>query len=152
MNRRMAKRCRTEIGFQRHISADPSQNPLKIRQYSLRAFARLIENLLFENCFAPLSEQFSRDFWCGGRSLADARQGQQAKKHRKGPLKGGSGSASLRPKAHMSFRNDLMCAFFAFSGQIQNLISKTSINQSGDGSLIDHSISAPSMVQSTVPE
>jgi hypothetical protein len=62
------------------------QIPCKSVKDSLRAFHCLNENLLRKNCFAPHSKQFWRDFRCGGRSLADARRGQQSEKHPKGLL------------------------------------------------------------------
>jgi hypothetical protein len=68
---------------------------LQIRQYSLCDFARLNKNPLRENCLAPVGEQFSSDFRRGGRRLADARQGQQGEKGRKGLSTGGTDLASI---------------------------------------------------------
>ncbi len=64
----------------------------KYTKYSLRPLPCLNKNSLRKNCFAHFSEQDSGDFWRGGRSLADARRGQQGKKRRIKPLKCGTGS------------------------------------------------------------
>jgi hypothetical protein len=90
-----SKIIRTRTGFHRQIFAHASENLLQIRQYSLRDFARLDKNPLCENCLVPVGEKFSRDFSCGGRRLAGARQGQQGEKHRKGPPTGGTGSTPV---------------------------------------------------------
>jgi hypothetical protein len=74
------------------ISADTSSMPLARQKYSLRSFPRLDKNPLWENCKAPVSEKFLRDFRCEGRSWADAQQGRQGEKIQKEPLSGGAGS------------------------------------------------------------
>jgi hypothetical protein len=79
---------RTHNGFPMGISADTSSMPLARRKYSLRSFPRLDKNPLWENCKAPVSEKFLRDFRCEGRSWADAQQGRQGKKIQKEPLSG----------------------------------------------------------------
>jgi hypothetical protein len=70
------------------ISADTSSMSLARRKYSLRPFPRLDKNPLWENCEAPVSEEFLRDFCCEGRSWADAQQGRQGEKLQKEPLSG----------------------------------------------------------------
>ena len=41
-----------------------------------------------QNCFAPASDGFPRDFWLLSRRRADARQGEKDKKRRKDALAG----------------------------------------------------------------
>ena len=54
--------------------------PWKYIQYYLWPLPRLAKNPLRKNCFAHTGEPDLREFWCGGRGLADARQGQQGKR------------------------------------------------------------------------
>ena len=58
----IADGSRMPTGFGRLIFTHASLNPLKIRQYSLRALPRLSKNQLCQNCKAPVSRQFSCDF------------------------------------------------------------------------------------------
>ena len=55
---------------------------------SLRAFSCLDTFLLRQNCKAPVSDEFSSDFWLLRRWLAGASQGEKGKKRRKDTLTG----------------------------------------------------------------
>ena len=73
------------------------QTPCKSQKDSLRHFHCLSKNLLRKKYDVPHSEQFSSDFRRDGRSLADARRGQQGEKRRKEPLWGDLCSSILCP-------------------------------------------------------
>ena len=91
-----AKRGRTPTGYQRQISAVTSPNDLRIHKVFPASFVIVSAKIWrADNCEAPLSQRFLIDFWCGGCSLAGARQRRQGKKRRKDWLRGGWCSAPL---------------------------------------------------------
>ena len=91
-----AKGSRTPIGFHGQLTANTSQNPLRIPTgIPCGILTCPGSKLLRGNCEAPLSKRFGRDFWCSGRSLANARQGQCDKKISKDLLRGCRGSTPL---------------------------------------------------------
>ena len=69
--------------------------PWQYAEYSLRPIIRLAANPLRQNCFAHFGEKYLCYFGCGGRSLADARQGRQAQKSQTEPPKCGGGSTPV---------------------------------------------------------
>ena len=64
------------------------QAPWQYGKYYLRVFSCLDTFLLRPNCFAPVSDGFSSDFWFLRRGLAGASQGEKDKKRRKDTLSG----------------------------------------------------------------
>ena len=64
------------------------QAPWQYGKYSLRVFSCLDTFLLRQNCSAPVSDGFSRDFWFLRRRRARARQGEKGKKRRKAAVTG----------------------------------------------------------------
>ena len=63
----------------------------------LRTMPRLCKNPLRKNCLAHFSEKCQRYFVCGGRRLADASQGRQARKSLTVPMKCGVYPLPVRP-------------------------------------------------------
>ena len=89
---------RIRAGFFGRIYARTALLPLTIQNKDcLRSMPRSDKNPLRKNCFAHFSEKCQRYFVCGGRRLADASQGRQARKSLTVPMKCGVYPFPVRP-------------------------------------------------------
>ena len=75
-------------GFDGQKCVHTASIPLEIRQVFPADLSLSRHISARQNCFAPVSEGFPRDFWLLSRRRADARQGEKDKKRRKGALAG----------------------------------------------------------------
>ena len=75
-------------GFAGQKCAHTASCPLEIRQVFPAGPSLSGHISVRQNCFAPASDGFPRDFWLSSHRRAGARQGEKDKKHRKGALAG----------------------------------------------------------------